>query len=203
MSPGSLDIIDTHTCSQVFTLSDLGVVDSVSVCNNDSLLAVGVSSHRVSQFNDRIQPVIAMLVAKDDNSWERIVLPVLPEHGGNQVLICMKNDNHFSKKVFSKSGVQFTHIECHKVISLSLSFCLHRYLMFVWFLSMVTLKVRWLYYAPLPPASLFTPFTPPHLHPSSRPLERGELRVSHAVTSTSTLLLVVQVLMAIRFVCGM
>ena len=106
MSPGSLDIIDTHTCSQVFTLSDLGVVDSVSVCNNDSMLAVGVSSHRVSQFNDRIQPVIAMLVAKDDNSWERIVLPLLPEHGGHQVLICMKNDNHFTKKVFSKSGIQ-------------------------------------------------------------------------------------------------
>ncbi len=57
-----------ETCSQVYCLSDLGSVNSVSVSRSERRLVVGVASFHDSVM---VQPSLSVLVAEGGREWER------------------------------------------------------------------------------------------------------------------------------------
>ena len=83
---GSLDIIDTHTCSHVQTVPGLGFsIDSVSISCSGTHTAIAVATQSSGTFGSSIQTNnIAILLATEGCSWERRAL--LP-HSENKVYI--------------------------------------------------------------------------------------------------------------------
>ena len=73
---GSLDIIDTRTCSHVQTVSGLGFsIDSVSISCSGAHTAIAVATQSSGTFNSSIQTNnIAILLATEGCSWERRTL---------------------------------------------------------------------------------------------------------------------------------
>ena len=77
---GSLDIIDTRTCSHVQTVPNLGFsIDSVSISCNGTHTAIAAATQYSGTFNSSIQANIIILLATDGCSWERRAL--LPQCG--------------------------------------------------------------------------------------------------------------------------
>ena len=68
-----MKILDGDTCSQVYTLSELGCVDSVSISFLDSCLQVGVASHLNLNM---VHPKVSVLVAGKENTWGKMDFPL-------------------------------------------------------------------------------------------------------------------------------
>ncbi len=75
MPSGCLKILDTETCSQAYSLSDLGTVDSVSISSNGaSQLTVGVASHNTTHV--AVYPSLSVLEAGEGSHWQRTHIPL-------------------------------------------------------------------------------------------------------------------------------
>ena len=69
---GSLDIIDTRTCSHVQTVPNLGLsIDSVSISCSGAHTAIAAATQSSGTFSNSIQANIAIFLATDGSSWER------------------------------------------------------------------------------------------------------------------------------------
>ena len=84
---GALKLFDTDTCSQVYSLSDLGCVNSVSIATGGGTTAVGVASYCTyfppSSFQEVTQSRVMVLLAVEKAEWERRYLSLPSEEKVN------------------------------------------------------------------------------------------------------------------------
>ncbi len=83
MPSGNLKLFDTDTCSEVYAVSDLGHVNSVSIAAEGGITAVGVASYHSHfsppSFQENTQSRVMVQVAGGGGEgWERSYLS-LPE----------------------------------------------------------------------------------------------------------------------------
>ena len=86
---GSLAIIDTHTCSQVHSLSDLGTISSLSIEASAGCTTIAVVSSYERPFGGGGgggggTSTVTLLVARGNGEWERQILS-MPSDCGNSL----------------------------------------------------------------------------------------------------------------------